>query len=117
MTGVSTQDGWTCSYCGQFVPVNTYHNCPNLQTITGSYTDWSLLEERKANALERIADALEKLVEKQIMEPLLIPLLLAITIALLVHDRLDPGYERICEGVDREEEREEVDGQPDLPRT
>jgi len=62
----STQIGFTCGLCGQFVPGGTQHDCAGtpwpVNEFRASYvlTDNALLE-RIAKALETIADHLSKM--------------------------------------------------------
>ena len=61
----TTTGGYTCPFCGVFVPLYTFHNCPRFQNhpiptsspMPSMCSCWELLPE-----LKRIADALEKLV-------------------------------------------------------
>jgi hypothetical protein len=58
--GYSNSGGYTCPNCGLWVPPGTWHSCcyePSYTYIYGISTK----EGRIARALERVADALEKL--------------------------------------------------------
>ena len=81
--GTSGTTHWTCSICGQRIPFGEMHICPGRKgDFTGSwppkpdysggypYTDSvtatnGSLNERQVRALERIADALEKLAKRR----------------------------------------------------
>lgn len=58
--------GWVCPNCGAWVPPNTYHTCygtpstvPQIQSTYTWTSDYSIVLERIAVALERIADRLD----------------------------------------------------------
>jgi len=81
LSGTSTAGYWVCPHCGATVPASELHICPGRENdFTGSwppkpdfsdgypYTDNvttppEALEARRVAALERIADALEKLAQ------------------------------------------------------
>ena len=55
---VTALGGYTCGWCGGWVKYGVKHECPCYTIAVGEPTrDWG----RVANALERIAAALEKL--------------------------------------------------------
>ena len=65
-SSTDSDDYWTCSVCGQRVPKGELHVCRS-RTYNGSSQRNTIptLEERRVQALERIADALEKLLYEQ----------------------------------------------------
>lgn len=60
----TTLNGYTCGYCGAFVPNGTYHACTGASIqqpqIHINYLPYIPVLERIASALERIAMELEK---------------------------------------------------------
>lgn len=58
----STGSGYTCAVCGGWVPYNTVHNCPGYSAQNPPSVKWDRMSDvRIADALERIAEALETL--------------------------------------------------------
>lgn len=56
--------GYTCATCGQWVPFGTCHICNYPPEQSTAPTFYPYPDERAAKALERIADALEKLTKR-----------------------------------------------------
>ena len=56
VTGITSSSGFTCNLCGQWTSWGSYHCC---------YSPDYLSDVRVVSVLERIADALEKLVESK----------------------------------------------------
>ena len=54
--------GYVYQNCGQWVPPGCYHSCNRQQCESDCVTQ--LPEQRIADALERIANALEKLIQR-----------------------------------------------------
>ena len=56
--------GYTCAYCGAFVPSGASHTCPGFTYQPAPEVRWDRMSDvRIADALERIAAALERLAQ------------------------------------------------------
>ena len=58
--------GYTCPNCGAWVPSGVWHTCSQPQVMYHyTYDAGTSVDDRPARALERIADALEKLAKEK----------------------------------------------------
>ena len=57
----TTAGSWFCKECGKYIPSGQYHVHNKKLWATGDYFQPVGTQERIAAALERIADALEKM--------------------------------------------------------